>query len=369
MNSNERLMRIFQGREVDRPALKLWGLEPGQSMIHPAYQPVYDLAMEISDVMFTSAIHPNIILGAEYENSIEVQTIPVSGEPWKDRITHLYLPGRTLRQVMRLSTVGEPGYCTEHFVKDPEDLSALLAAPYRPSPVDITAYREAAGRIGDRGLAVLNLRHAAYEINKLTGSELFAFLCIDERELLREAVERYAASIREYVKGVLEQGIKPVFGWVGPELCIPPLVRMIDFEEFVYDADRQVCDIIHNGGGYVWVHCHGSVGKLITHFEKMGVDVLNPIEPPPQGDITLTQAFEKVGNRMGLEGNIEISDLLMKDGDEVRQIIRKSTVEGRASSRFILCPSAGYMEYIHPSRRYIENLVTYLQYGLECLQE
>jgi uroporphyrinogen-III decarboxylase len=99
----------------------------------------------------------------------------------------------------------------------------------------------------------------------------------------------------------------------------------------------------------------------------MGVDVLNPIEPPPLGDITLKEAIEITGNGMGLEGNIEISSLLLGSEEEVRSLIRNTVIESRNSDRFILCLSAGYMEYIDPTPQYINNLILYITYGLECV--
>jgi len=35
-----------------------------------------------------------------------------------------------------------------------------------------------------------------------------------------------------------------------------------------------------------------------------------------------------------------------------------------ADGRFILCPSAGYMEYIEPSEMYIDNLITYVNHSV-----
>ena len=99
----------------------------------------------------------------------------------------------------------------------------------------------------------------------------------------------------------------------------------------------------------------------------MGIDVLNPLEPPPLGDVNLEEAIKEVGNGMGLEGNIEISSLLLGKQDEVRELIYTLAMEGKKSERFIMCPSAGYMEYINPSPEYINNLLLYLEYGLKCL--
>ena len=142
----------------------------------------------------------------------------------------------------------------------------------------------------------------------------------------------------------------------------------LDFEEFVYRWDKPLCDDIHEGGGYVWVHCHGKVANFIDKYIQMGVDILNPLEPPKNGDIHLSSIISQYGNRIGWEGNIEIQDILQNDTDTLKQKICACVEQGQASGRFILCPSGGYMEYPFPDKRYIDNLMVYLQYGLQCVE-
>lgn len=367
MTGKERIMRIFKGKEIDRPALKLWGIEVGQQMLHPAYKPVYELAMKTSDIMGGASSKLDVLFGSENSHIITVEDKPLPDINWVDRHTFLELPEKKLHSVQRYSRIGEPGYDLEHFVKDPDDLKALLSIGYEPYPIDMTSYNKGIADIGDKGIVIFHIDHPAYAVQRIMGSECFALMCIDQRELLKEVIDLFAKRIREHVKNVLNTGIKPVFGWVGPELCIPPLVRMSEFEEFVFDMDKPLCDLIHNAGCHVWVHCHGRVGKLLSRFMEMGIDVLNPLEPSPLGDINLEEAIKKVGNGMGLEGNIEISSLLLGKQDEVRELIYNLAMEGKKSKRFIMCPSAGYMEYVNPSPEYINNLLLYLEYGLECL--
>ena len=113
----------------------------------------------------------------------------------------------------------------------------------------------------------------------------------------------------------------------------------------------------------------GRVGKLLKRFAEMGVDVLNPIEPPPQGDVTLKEAVELVGNSMGLEGNIEMASLQLSRPEELKEQIRQAVEEGSQSKRFILGPTAGYMEYPLPTEQYIQNFMVYLEYGYECVSK
>jgi hypothetical protein len=101
------------------------------------------------------------------------------------------------------------------------------------------------------------------------------------------------------------------------------------------------------------------MGPVLERFVKMGVDVLNPIEPPPMGDITLPEAFARVGDRMGLEGTIETHDLMTSTPEHIRALVREAMAAGKGR-RFILGPCSGYMETPQPSDGYIQNLLAYL---------
>jgi uroporphyrinogen-III decarboxylase len=254
-------------------------------------------------------------------------------------------------------------------IKEPEDIDKLLSMEYEPFSLNRRAYDEAVARVGDRGVAMIGFGHAGFTVQDLMGSETLAYFSIDERERLQHLIQVYADRLLAHTKAILDLGIKePVFSWVGPEVFLPPLMGTADFKEFVHDMDKPICDAIHNAGGYVWVHSHGKVAKFIDSFIDMGVDVLNPLEPPKNGDIDMNEIIRQYGNRIGWEGNIEIQDILLSSKEHLRQLIDACVEAGNKSGRFILCPSAGYMEYPQPTEHYIENLMFYLQYGLEAVE-
>jgi len=121
------------------------------------------------------------------------------------------------------------------------------------------------------------------------------------------------------------------------------------FDRYVAALDKPLIDLIHNAGSRVWVHCHGKMTPVLERFVNMGVDVLNPIEPPPMGDITLEQAFARVGRRMGLEGNIETHDVMVGTPEVLRPKIMGlwRPGGGGASSS---APARGMMRTSSPSR-------------------
>lgn len=368
LTSNERIMRVFKNEPYDRPALKLWGAKPGQVILCDAYKEVAARAAEVTDI-FSGAGSPfNIYAGRKSGRLIKTYTRRTGDPQWVERLTAVKTPGGLLQSIERVSTIGDPGYTIEYMLKEPGDIKKLLSLPYVPYAIQVKPYLKECARIGDKGIAMFHIDNPVYALARLTGSENLALFSYDCRDLVSEAVAIFSARVHAHVKAVLAAGITPVFGWVGPELCIPPLMALRDFEEFVVQAEKPYCDTIHNAGGYVWLHCHGKVSNLIDRYIHMGVDVLNPLEPPKNGDVVLSKVVESFGNRIGLEGNIEIQDILTADTGTLKALMRECVDAGAKSGRFILCPSAGFMEYPRPEPRYIENLMTYLNYGYVLLE-
>ncbi|MDF2685871.1 MAG: hypothetical protein K0S55_1052 [Clostridia bacterium] len=371
LTSKERIMRVFRGEAYDRPVLKLWGFDIGQGMLHPDYKPVYNEALKITDIFSGAGSAFNIRTGTN-EGIYEYKETPTKDPEWVEYEAVIHTTDGDLKQVYLGSTIGKPGYMKEYFVKEPKDIKKLLSVKYEAYPININDYFNRKNFIGDKGIVTFGLDHAGYALQTLTGSETLAYWSIEERELVNEVIDIFAKRIYDHTKAVLDAGLSKekdvVFAWVGPELLIPPLLSFNDFREFSKEKDRSLNDLIHNNGGYVWTHCHGKVGKLLEDFIDIGTDVLNPIEPPPMGDITLEDAFKITKGHMGLEGNIEIGDIMIKSEDDVRELTTNAINTGKKYNRFILCPSAGYMEVPNPPKKYIDNLMCYLKTAKECLE-
>ncbi|GHU67516.1 hypothetical protein FACS189447_09760 [Spirochaetia bacterium] len=367
MTGRERITRIFQGKEVDRPSLKLWGFYPGQELLHPAYEPVVQKAAELTDWFLPGPSPFDMVCGVNRENIVRTEVRPVS-DLWNEHIISYETPLGKLQEKHLVSTVRAPGYITEHAVKTPEDMEKLLSIPYKPFPLDLERYQRADEAAGDHGIALFDLDHAAYALQRLMGSELLALFSIDHRELLDRTIAVFSGRIISHARTAIEAGLKGIFSWVGPELFIPPLMAPGDFEDFAFKYDKPLCDMIHNSGGYVWMHCHGKVANFIDRFIEMGIDVINPLEPPKNGDVNLRLAAKKFKGRIGLEGNIEIQEIIQAEPEHLRQTIRSCVEAGKPSGRFILCPSAGYMEYPFPEPEYIRNLLIYLEEGFQMVK-
>jgi len=369
MTRRERLETIFRGGAPDRSAVKVWGANTRQDgCIHPAFEPVRDRAFDLTDLMRGAGSPFNLYCGRQAQELITSRVEPTDDPDWELHITTYSTPEGPLEQVHRASTCRRPGYTMEHLIKEPEDMGKLLSMPYEPYPFTADQYRQVDAEVGDAGVAMFSMDHAMYGLQRLIGSESFALWSVECESLLMAAMETYAARLLAHATAALEAGITGVFCWVGPELCIPPLMSPAAFERYVFDLDAPLIGRIHEAGGHVWVHSHGGMNPVLERFADMGVDVLNPIEPPPMGDVTLEEAFARVEGRMGLEGNIETHDLMVAGRDELEAKIHAALEAGRGQ-RHILCPSSGYQENVDPTPQEIDNWLFYIEEGVRYARE
>ncbi|MBN2450238.1 MAG: hypothetical protein JXR77_07605 [Lentisphaeria bacterium] len=362
MTGRERLEAVFARRVPDRPALKLWGCDPARRLRHTAYEPVRERAMVLTDLVLQAGSPFSLYAGRHTQDCTSSTRRPTADPEWVEVVTVLHTPEGDLEQVFLASTSGRPGYHRSFYLKEPEDIRRLLSLPYEPYAFSADSYAARDSEAGSRGIAMFGLDHAMYGLQRLVGSENFALWSWEHRDLLLEAIEVFAGRIRDHARRAIEAGIRGVFGWVGPELCIPPLMSPAHFDRFVAAVDRPLLELIHHCGGRVWVHCHGRMGPVLERFLEMGVDVLNPIEPPPMGDITLEEAFRRVGGGMGLEGNIETHDIMTGTPETVHRLVTEALRAG-AGQPFILCPCSGFDENAEPSPAEIRHWLAYVEAG------
>ena len=364
MTRRERLSAIFAGRTPDRPAVKIWGADPRWPCAQPGFERVRQCALAKTDLFLGSGSPFHIYAGQHAARLIESKEEPTPSPDWVHVVTTWHTPQGDLREVFIKSTRGKPGYEHEYLLKEPGDIRRLLSLPYEPFPFDAKAYRETDACVGDKGMAMFGLDHAMYAVQRLIGSENFALWSLTDDDLLLEAMRVFAGRTLAHVRAAVEAGIgSAVFGWVGPELCIPPLMSPAAFDRYVTALDKPVIDAVHNAGGRIWVHCHGKMRPVIGRFADMGVDVLNPIEPPPMGDLTMAEAFATVGDRMGLEGGVETHDLMTAPTERIRAMVHAVLDAGR-HRRLILCPSSGYTESVTPTEHEIDNWLHFIDEGV-----
>ena len=97
----------------------------------------------------------------------------------------------------------------------------------------------------------------------------------------------------------------------------------------------------------------------------MGVEAdHDAVEAPPLGDTPLAEAKRRIGHRVTIEGNVEISRLLDEEPAAFRRRIEQTIADGKPGGRFALCPTASpYPVELSPTA--VRNYLTMIDVTLE----
>ncbi|HEX2951559.1 MAG TPA: uroporphyrinogen decarboxylase family protein [Armatimonadota bacterium] len=196
--------------------------------------------------------------------------------------------------------------------------------------------------------------------------EEYAIWSLTMTETMAQLLDRLMTRYRIIYRHLLEQGVGEVFFMVGSELASPPLVSRKTFQQWVVPYARDLIAMVHDYGKHVIQHYHGQIKEIMPDFLTMAPDALHTIEAPPVGNCTLTEAFEIVGDRIGLIGNIQYDEFHRLSTDAMEQAVRE-VLEECHGKRFMLSPTAGpYETEVTPRLRdnYLRFLDAASRYGV-----
>ena len=187
---------------------------------------------------------------------------------------------------------------------------------------------------------------------------------IAEPGLLKDLGDMWLERTGAKVDWLLSQGVGPFWHFNGVERASPPMMGPKQWEEFVVPYDGEIMRRIKaaDPDAFIHVHCHGKVGTLLDSFIEMGVDSIDPVEPPPQGDIEFTDAKEHAAGRLTLLGNMEFLAMETETPDQIEERVR-SAIEDGGREHTILCCSSGPHE--RPTDLFTANAVRYIEAALK----
>jgi hypothetical protein len=234
------------------------------------------------------------------------------------------------------------------------------------APPDGAEYRRRAAALGENGIMMHSISDALCLTSELFSFQDFLLFCATEPELIRRLLDMMQGRVLAYTEALLATGFGPLFRICGPEYATPPYLPPERFREYVVAYDATLIDLIHRHGACARVHCHGRIAQVLDAILELGPDGLDPVEPPPDGDLALAEVKERTRGRVTLFGNLELKALEHGSADEVEDLTRRALRDGMPGGRFVIMPTAAPIGIpLSPGteenyRRYIE---TALKHG------
>ena len=246
-------------------------------------------------------------------------------------------------------------------LEDKKDVEKILSVPYtfqKPDVEDFFKYRRQIEQKG--GLMYTWISTPMVCVSQLFRFEQFLMWCVIERSTILRLIETAFERIYGQLEYLLRKGVGPIFHFGGSEQATPPMMSPKLYDEFVIQYDSKLFDLVHRHGGLVAVHCHGRVRGILGKLITMGVDLLDPVEAPPSGDIEIVEAKRKVKGMITLVGNMQFGDMEICTRDEIDQKVREAICSA-GKEKFILATTEGPISPV--SSRMRDNYIQFIESG------
>jgi len=237
----------------------------------------------------------------------------------------------------KIATTGESTR-VEPYLKRIEDVERIVEMPYEVPAIDLGPYRARAERLGEDGLHGIQCIDPISVFHDICSEVDFTMWVYTHRDLVKEFLSAVAPRVKAVYAQFLDASVGEIFWVSGPEYLCPPFASPETFNELGAGFDRPLFDMIREKGKKTILHCHGMISDVLPGIKDLNPHALHPIEPPPFGDCSLTEARSALGDDVILIGNIEYMDLESKGPGEIETLVKNGIDEG-GRERFVLSPS------------------------------
>ena len=346
-------MATLRGERVDRPAVSFYELngldedldDPDPFNIHsdPSWRPLIELTRDRTDrIVMRGAAFPAVRPGLPVSDT-DRKTFLQDGSRYT--VTTVKVGRRTLTSRTRRDPQVNTVWTVEPLLKDVDDLAAFLELPLETvaGTPDVAPVLAAESALGDAGIVMIDTPDPLCLAASLFDMGEYTVIALTEPALFRRLLERFASSIHARTELVSQALPGRLWRIYGPEYASPPYLPPAMFRDYVVRCDQPMIDAIHRHGGFARIHSHGKLEAILPDIAAMGADGLDPIEPPPQGDVSLRYVRERFGRQLVLFGNLEVSDIETLATDRFAEKVKRALEEGMPTARdrgFVLMPSA-----------------------------
>lgn len=351
MTRKERLMATLRGESVDRPPVSFYEIngltedensqDPFNVFSDPSWKQLLQLTREKTDRIVMCSVPFVHEPGVLEKGTKKKQYYDENGS--RHEITEIEWNGKVFRQHTRRDRDIDTVWILEHFIKDEEDLEAWIDLPEEacgePDYTETLRFEE---ELGDTGIIMIDVGDALCEVASLMDMQDYLVLAMTEQELFHRALQKAQRRLIKQAERVSRDLPGRLWRICGPEYATPPYLPPYLYKEYVTDYDTELVQAIQKNGGFARIHQHGRGKDVLDFTAQTGCVGLDPVEPDPQGDVTLQYVREKYGKQMVLFGNLEFCDIEMMKPEAFEKKVEQALKEGTSGEGrgFVLMPSA-----------------------------
>lgn len=337
MNPRERFLNVMRGKAVDRVPIFLHGIGPCTTD-----SGVCEIYERVSDRMVYGVNAPSHVNRYLLTPSHLIKIVKEEKQSDGSIVTcrEISTPKGKLTAITGRNPISRTVWTIKYPCENLEDIDRIRSIAWElPEDFETPVFDDLPEDFPERGYTGTNISSPFVCVAGMMSYEYYLELCISEFNLVRELTCICFERIMSLLDALLiNRNIEYV--WMGGcEWLTPPMGSPRLYEELVQKFEEPVIKRIHGGGAVSHVHCHGNIRSTLEMIIARGADFTEPVEPPPDGDITFAEAKSLAAGRIALGGNIEARILEHEDKSAVEQAAMAAFEGGK--QRMVFQTSAG----------------------------
>lgn len=347
MNARDRLLAVMRGEAVDRVPLRLGGFEYArpETVDDPGKAEILDRVGKHLHFNQRCPAFVNRYLVTPRQRITESQRKADNGEIITT--TTIDTPKGPMTACNGRNSTSDTTWELKYPVESLADIEKIRSVPWElPEGLAAPVMSSLPESFAQRGIVYTAVSSPFVCVAGMMPYQYFLELCITEFNLIKELTQQCLERILSVLDVVLSENTVEYVWMGGCEWLTPPMGSPRLYEELVQHFEQKVIERIHATGAISHVHCHGNVRSTLELVIQRGGDFFEPMEPPPDGDMTFAEAKALAAGRITLGGNVEARLLDNENAETVEEATRRAFDGGKA--RMVLQTSAGPISRMTP---------------------
>ena len=144
---------------------------------------------------------------------------------------------------------------------------------------------------------------------------------------------------RQYVSGFIKIAVqaKPEVIWIPGSSSSLSLISPEIYRKYSLPIVREVTELCKKAGVLSHAHTCGKSGKVVEmNYQETDLNIMEPLEGPPTGDMDLKAAKEKFGDKFCLKGNINTVLLHKGKPKDIKAAVQQAIADAAPGGGFVL---------------------------------
>jgi len=365
MNSRQRLINCINNKPIDRVPISTYEMVPYKSDFYntqPSYKNMMQFFREHTDCIYSTGANETLI----NKNVIEKKETKIEGGVIVETIIH-GKGGDLLKKSKRMDNLNT-WWTLKHFCEDLDDLKIYVdTLPDLIKEVSVDNAHKIDKELGGKGLTMLSVPDPLCTIADSFELGKFLVYAITETKTIKRATdaiyEYQTYQFDQMIKGGVENMMIRIYG---AEYATPPYLPPSMFYDLGTKYLKPMCKKIKQAKAFPRIHSHGKIKLILEQFLQTDMMALEPIEPIPDGDISIGEVKKICKDKVCLMGNVELRELENSDKRRINIIVKNIMEQAKGKTGLVIMPTASPINASLSKRteeNYYEMINASLQYG------